>query len=152
MATLKEDMNHLTNISSIQPEVSLISAVLKQLESSLKDDENVRLCKIETLQTTEKIAVACRKALTEVEDLLRDYFENQNITLLNRLKRYNVEKKVNLLRANLDRLKSTLILMLEVIKYARSIIKFVFYDLLYSSSIDKDLGTKTSIKRETAKP
>ena len=144
-------MNYLTNISSIQPEVSLISAVLKQLESSLKDDENVRLCKVETLQTTEKIAVACRNALTEVEDLLRDYFENQNITLLNRLKRYNVEKKVNLLRANLDRLKSTLILMLEVIKYARSVIKFVFYDLLYSSSFDKDLGTKTSIKRETAK-
>jgi len=151
MATLREDMNYLTNISSIQPEVSLISAVLKQLESSLKDDENVRLCKVETLQTTEKIAVACRNALTEVEDLLRDYFENQNITLLNRLKRYNVEKKVNLLRANLDRLKSTLILMLEVIKYARSVIKFVFYDLLYSSSFDKDLGTKTSINRETAK-
>jgi hypothetical protein len=122
------------NTTSIQPEVALISAVLKQLESSLKDDVNVRLCKFETLKTTDAIAVACMKTLKDVEGLVRDYFVNKNITLLDRLKRYHVEKKVNLLRADLDRLKSTLILMLEVIKYARSIMKFVSYDMFYSAS------------------
>jgi hypothetical protein len=129
----------------------LISAVLKQLECSLKDDENVRLCKAETLKTTEEITEACRKALTDVEDLILKYFESDKISLLDRLKRYNVEKKVNILRANLDRLKSTLILMLEVIKYARSIIKFVSHDLCYSASFDKDLDVKKTIKRGTVK-
>jgi hypothetical protein len=109
----------------------LISAVLKQLESSLRDDENVRLCKIETLKTTNDITVACRNALKEVEDLISDYFENEKVSLFDQLKRYHVEKKINLLRANLDRLKSTLILMLEVIKYARGIIQFVSYDSFY---------------------
>lgn len=110
----------------------MISAVLRQLESSLRDDENVRLCKVETLKMTEEVAVACRKALKEVEDLIRDFFENKTISMMDRLRRYHVEKKVNLLRADLDRLKSTLILMLEIIKYARSIMKFVFYNLFVS--------------------
>lgn len=110
---------------------------MKQLESSLRDDDNVRLCKIETLKTTEEITEACKKALTDVEDLIRHYFEDKKISLLDRLKRFHVEKKINLLRANLDRLKSTLILMLEVIKYARGIIKFVSYDPFYPASVDK---------------
>ena len=128
-----------------------ISTVSQLLECTLKDDENLRLCKFDTLKTTKEMALAGQKTLTDVEALLLDYFKNETISLLDRLKMYNVEKKVNLLRANLDRLKSTLILILEVIKYARSVIKFVSNNLFYSASFDEDLDMKTTIRRETVK-
>lgn len=95
--------------------------------------------------------MAGKEALGDVEALLLDYFKNDTISLLDRLKMYSVEKKVNLLRANLDRLRSTLILILEVIKHARSVIKFVSQILFYSTSFDKDIDMKTTIRRETVK-
>ena len=129
----------------------MISTVSQQLGCTLKDDENLRLCKFDTLKTTEEMALAGKEAFTNFEALLLDYFKNDTISLLDRLKMYNVEEKVNLLRANLDRLRSTLILILEVIKHARSVIKFVSHDLFYSASFDKDLDMKTTIRRETVK-
>jgi hypothetical protein len=99
----------------------LLSAVLKQLESTLKGDENVRLCKAETLTTTKDIAKECEAALKELDDIIDKYVESGKMHLVDRLKWPYVETKLNLLRTNLDRLKSTFMLMLEVIKHARSI-------------------------------
>ena len=121
----------------------MISAVLMQLESALKDDENVRVCKDGTLKTTEDIAVACSNVLAEIEGIIIRYFDKdfdkkyfdkkQKKSFFDPLKRYHFEKKINLLLANLDRLKSTLIVMLEVIKYARNIMTSVSYYRFYST-------------------
>jgi hypothetical protein len=112
--------------------VSLLSIVLKQLGSSLEDDEYVRVCKPETLMTTKEIAQECETAFKAVDEVIGRYVESGKMGLVDRLKWPYVEKKVNLLRTNLDRLKSTLILMLEVLKYARSIMKFVSLDPMLS--------------------
>ena len=122
---------------------------MTQLGCSLRDDEYLGLCKGETLVRTQKIAVACMDALTEIERIIKGYFQNNNISVVDRLKRYSMEKKVNLIRANLDHLKSTVILMLEVIKYARGIVKCAFYDLCASASINKDSGISKVLRRET---
>lgn len=114
----------LLTSSSISSEVSLLSAVLQQLGSSLENDEYVKLCKAETLTTTMSIADECQASFKELDDVIRKYVESGRLRLVDRLKWPYVEKKVNLLRANLERLKSTLILMLEVLKYARRIIKY----------------------------
>jgi hypothetical protein len=84
----------------------------------------VKLCKTETLTTTKSIADECQASFQELDDVIRKYVESGRLRLVDRPKWPYVEKKVNLLRANLERLKSTLILMLEVLKYARRIIKF----------------------------
>jgi hypothetical protein len=70
------------------------------------------------------IADECQASFKELDEVISKYVESGRLRLVDRLKWPYVEKKANLLRANLERLKSTLILMLEVLKYARRIIKF----------------------------
>ena len=91
--------------------------MLQQLGSSLENDEYAKLCKVETLTTTQTIAEECRRSFKEIDEIIGKYIESGKLRLVDRLKWPYIEKKVNLLRANLDRLKSTLILMLEVLKY-----------------------------------
>jgi hypothetical protein len=106
--------------------VSLLSSVLKQLGSCLKKDVYVKLCKTETLTTTKEIAEQCKIAFEDLDDIIGKYVEGGRMRLKDRLKWPFVEKRVTLLRVNLDRLKSTLMLMLEVLKYARSIVKSAY--------------------------
>jgi hypothetical protein len=109
----------------ISSEVSLLSAVLQQLSSSLENDEYVKLCKAETLRTTKAIAEECNTAFRELDSIIGKYVESGKLSMIDRMKWPYVEKKVTIVRVNLDRFKSTLILMLEVLKYARSIVKCV---------------------------
>jgi hypothetical protein len=70
------------------------------------------------------LADECKTAFEELEIAVGKYIESGKLKLKDRLKWPFVEKRVTLLRVNLDRLKSTLMLMLEVLKYARSIAKY----------------------------
>jgi hypothetical protein len=90
----------------------------------LEEDEFVRLCRTETLTTTKDIADECKTALEELDTVIGKYIESGRLKLKDRLKWPFIDKRVMLLRVNLDRLKSTLMLMLEVLKYARSIAKY----------------------------
>ncbi len=109
--------------------MSLLSSVLQQLGSCLEEDEFVKLCKAQTLTTTKDIAEECKTAFEDLDDIIRKYVESGKMKLRDRLKWPFIEKRVTLLRVNLDRLKSTLMLMLEVLKYARSIVKYIPYSL-----------------------
>jgi len=110
----------------------------------------VRVCRGETLKSTEETCEECKAALEELYEIIRKYLESDKTHLVDRLKWPYVEKKVNVLRVNLDRLKSGLILLLEVIKYATSIKMFAHHDLCYPASVDKDSVIK-DIVRESAK-
>lgn len=109
----------------------MLCDVLKLLESILKDDEYVHLIKSRTLEKTKKILENCEAAFSELNDIFKKYMESGGIRLVDRLKWPFIEKKVDLLRADLVSMKSTLMLMLEVVKHARSIAKFVFRDPCY---------------------
>ena len=91
----------------------------------MEEDEFVKLCKVETLTTTQEIAKECRTAFEDLDDIIRKYVDSGRMKLIDRLKWPFIEKRVTLLRVNLDRLKSTLMLMMEVLKYARSIVKYI---------------------------
>lgn len=99
--------------------------MLQQLGSCLEEDEFVKLCKVETLTTIKKITEECKKVFEDLDDIIGKYVESGRMKLIDRLKWPFVEKRVTLLRFNLDRLKSTLMLMLEVLEYARSIVKYI---------------------------
>jgi hypothetical protein len=81
------------------------------------------------LMMTKDIAEECKTVFKDLNDIIRKYVESGKMKLRDRLKWPFIEKRVTLLRVNLDRLKSTLMLMLEVLKYARSIIKYIPYSL-----------------------
>ena len=110
---------------SISSEVSLISAVLQQLGLSLQDDEYVKLCRKETLTQTQTVVEECWNCFSSIDEILSKYIDSGKLRLIDRLKWPQVAKKIELLRANLERLKTTLILMLEVLKYVRGMKRFI---------------------------
>jgi len=129
--------------------VSLLSVVLKQLGSILEDDEYMRVSNDNTLTTTKDVSEECKTAFEELRKIIRKYVDGRTMRFVNRLKWPYVEKKVELLRVNLDRLKSTLILMLEVLKYGRSITKFATLGPIIIFELTKYLNTKKIIRRST---
>lgn len=98
--------------------------MLQQLGSCLEEDEFVKLCKAETLTTTKDIAEECKAAFGDLDVIIGKYVEGGRMKLKDRLKWPFVEKRITLVRVNLDRLKSSLMLMLEVLRYARSIVRY----------------------------
>jgi hypothetical protein len=99
--------------------------VLQQLGSCIEEDEFVKLCKAETLTTTKDIAEECKTEISDLDKIIEKYVESGRSKLTDRPKWPFVEARITLLRVNLDRLKSTLMFMLEVLKYARSIVKYM---------------------------
>jgi len=103
--------------------------VLHHLGSCLEEDEVVKLCKAEMLTKTKKIAEECKKVFEDLDNIIGKYVESGKIKWRDRIKWPFIEIRVTLLRANLDRLKSTLMIMLELLNLARSVAKYIPYSL-----------------------
>ncbi|KAG8527405.1 uncharacterized protein KY384_007557 [Bacidia gigantensis] len=117
-------------ILAISKDVSLTSSVLKELGNTFEGDkENVR--SQNAVETAETIVRECAKVFEEMDTMLLAKVPGlQSIStdrkfraknLLERLRWPTIKGKIQLLNSNLDRLKSTLTLMLNVIVYARQI-------------------------------
>lgn len=119
------------NVKAIATEVSLTSAVLEQLSETLKQDAQVQVCSNKAVQTAENIVEECSQVFKDIDGALEKSLcsakrssppsKGQKITisLPSRLKWPFLQPKMQLLSANLERLKSTLLLMLQVLIYAR---------------------------------
>ena len=116
-------------IISIAKDVSLTSMVLKELVSLLDQEKHGNICSQNAVQTADDIVKECLDVFEEMEGLLVKKFPNlekgdggkvqRAMVLLERLKWPYLQPKLELMRTNLERLKSTLNLMLNVIALAR---------------------------------
>lgn len=119
------------SIISIAKDVSLASSVLRELGKTLEKDQEPRLCSENAFQTADAIVKECLEVFRSMDKALAksmSRLESQDgarrtITgaALDRLKWPFVQPKMELLRSNLERLKSTLLLMINVIIYARQV-------------------------------
>ena len=119
------------SIISISKDVSLTSSVLKELGQTLQKDQEPRLCSENAFQTVDGIVKECLEVFQSMDKTLaksvsRLGLENGQkrvwtVAALERLKWPFFQPKMQLLRSNLERLKSTLLLMLNVITYARQV-------------------------------
>ncbi|KAI9870791.1 MAG: hypothetical protein M1830_003806 [Pleopsidium flavum] len=130
------------SIKEIASDVSLTSSVLEELGQNLKKDQKSRLCSENAVKTAEGIVKECAAIFEEINRTLEttlnkikppvgaDKGKGRNgapggkkmaVAALERLKWPFLQPKMQLLRSNLDRLKSTLVLMLNVITYARKV-------------------------------
>jgi hypothetical protein len=117
-------------IESLSNEVSFTSGVLKVLGDVLQQDAARCLNRtaVEATQGTVKECFAVFEALTKILDKAlpkssddKAGKELKGMRLREKMKWPFLEPKVELMRANLDRLKTNLALMLEVLKFARDI-------------------------------
>lgn len=124
-------------VISISKDVSLTSGVLKELGQILEKDRKSRTFSENAIQTADGVVKECLEVFQEMDSILvkklpslgagrrneetRAERPKRAMVLLEKLKWGYLQPKLQLLRSNLDRLKSTLLLMLNVITYARQV-------------------------------
>ena len=110
-------------------DVSITSSVLKQVGEVLKKDQSFRTYSPEAIKTATAIVTECSQVFQEMDRILSERVPNissnrgdrgsRATMTLERFKWPYWQPKIRLLRSNLDRLRSTLVVMLNVIIYQR---------------------------------
>ena len=109
-------------IDSISQDIAATGAVLQQLGTELKKDEHLRLCSAEAVAEARKLMEACRGVFDELNDTIDGKGKARGAGKWLALKRginYTfVEDQIQLLKAKLEHLKSSLLVMLNVLIFA----------------------------------
>ncbi|CRG92736.1 Deneddylase [Talaromyces islandicus] len=114
-----------SNIQNLSKDVSLTCSVLRQLGENMRRDDQILLYSQNAFETAQEILDECDRVFREIESAMdRDLstfasteFKNPFLKLSRKLNFVLKEPHLNLLRTNLDRLKDTMLLMLNVIIY-----------------------------------
>lgn len=113
------------DIDRIARDVKLTSQVLKRTHEQLKADQQAQLWTDDALVDLEEVLEGCREAFREVDDSLKKSMKpsggKSGISLADKLKWPLKQDKLEVLRANLEKLKTTLLLMLSVFAYGSQI-------------------------------
>ncbi|KAL8782249.1 MAG: hypothetical protein Q9213_005552 [Squamulea squamosa] len=118
-------------ISSISKDISLTSSVLKELGCNLEKDKELQICSETAIKTAEDIVQECLKVFLEIDATLEktvastrsdgEPMPKWTTVVVRKLRWPFLQPKMQLLRSNLDKLKATLLLMLNVMTYARQL-------------------------------
>ncbi|KAH1484994.1 hypothetical protein KXV81_003680 [Aspergillus fumigatus] len=107
---------------SLSSEVALTCSILRQLGENLKQDEQTRLYSAQAFDTAQEVLRECEKVFRRisaaVDESRADATSNALQRAAKRLGFVLMEKELEVLRGNLERLKSTMLLLLNVIMYA----------------------------------
>lgn len=114
------------SIQLLSNEVALISAILHELGDSLEEEESANLCSDEAFLTLERVLDQCRDVLRQIERVvgindLSSKTRLQQVT--GKIRLVLLEPSLEPLKANLERLKSTMLLLLNVIMFAGQVRK-----------------------------
>ena len=110
-------------------DVALTSSVLKEVGEVLRNDQSFRTYSSEAVKTATAIVTECSNVFQDMDKILADRVPgissrsagrgSRASMTLERFKWPYWQPKIQLLRSNLDRLRSTLSVMLNVIIYRR---------------------------------
>jgi hypothetical protein len=119
------------SLRDIAADVSLTASVLSELGSLLQSDSSEKLVSVTALATADQTVSGCKQVFEEIDDSVvkllgedgpqKGKGKESGMSVWNRMKWPLIEPKIRLLQSNLERLKSTLLLMLHVITYARTL-------------------------------
>lgn len=110
-------------IRDVSQDVALTCNVLRELGNELRKDEEAKLCSNEAMTTAQDVIDECHKVFKDLDNALdKNKAVPQDAVVFKKwaqkLKYPFIEPHIDILRTNLERLKSTLLLMLSVIIYA----------------------------------
>ncbi|KAK0297037.1 hypothetical protein LTS00_004316 [Friedmanniomyces endolithicus] len=115
------------HVRRLADEVRTTSWALQQLGALLKEDDDIKLCKPEAIGETEAALKGCQRAFDEVSDIIKGFLPSSKPDVRGVIARSSISNrwkwplktaKVQLLLAQLERLKTTLLLIFKVITYA----------------------------------
>jgi hypothetical protein len=113
------------SLKEIARDVSLTSSVLNELGEYLKKDKEENISSTTALKTADDTVSGINGVFEEINAALNKYLKTKDgkstVSALGRFKFPLGEGKIKLLQSNMERLKSTLMLMLQVLTYARKL-------------------------------
>ncbi|KAH7390104.1 synaptobrevin-domain-containing protein [Cadophora sp. MPI-SDFR-AT-0126] len=135
-----------TSIKALSSDVSLTSTVLQELCLIIKSDEGSHVVSDTAIHATSQTVKECLAVFEQLNEALdksmRGMEERGGKRVVEKLKWPFKQPKMDLLRGNLDRLKASLTLMLQVLSYARDVSnrKAAHFSLLYQKQVIENLA------------
>jgi hypothetical protein len=120
------------SIQSLSSEVSLTCTILQELGAALCRDEQAKVCSEKAFKTTQEVLGECIIVFNRIDEATEE--ENTRAgkgRFQLRAQKFTIafmSSDIDLLRSNLERLKSTMLLMLNVIMYAGSFAGTTYLD------------------------
>ncbi len=113
-------------LQTLSSDIALTSNVLRQLGDNIRQDDQARLYSGEALTTTKGILQECESVFGKIRDatdgLEQDLTKPLFDRVARRLKFMTIEKDLSFLQCTLERPKSTMLLLLNVIMYAGQVL------------------------------
>ncbi len=113
------------SIDSISQDIAATGAVLTQLGHELNKAENLKLSSPAAITTTRSLVDSCNKLFTELNEAIDGGGDGSGhkfiVELKRRLRFPFLEPQIELLRCNLERLKSSLLVILNVLILAEQL-------------------------------
>ncbi|EXJ76440.1 uncharacterized protein A1O5_00948 [Cladophialophora psammophila CBS 110553] len=111
------------SIDSISQDIAATGAVLAQLGNELRKEDNLRLRSPAALATTENLVDSCNKLFTELNEAIDEGGNGHKLIVefKKRLRFPFLEPQIELLRSNLERLKTSLLVILNVLILAEQL-------------------------------
>ncbi|KAL1846518.1 hypothetical protein Plec18170_009097 [Paecilomyces lecythidis] len=112
------------SIQSLSSDVALTCNILRELGENLKQDEETKLCSTGAFDTAQEVLKECESVFTQIRDTIEAQAQEQDPARNRFYRAFRkdsialIERDLNTLRGNLDRLRSTMLLLLNVIMYA----------------------------------
>ncbi|KAK0105889.1 hypothetical protein ONS95_004402 [Cadophora gregata] len=135
-----------TSIKALSSDVSLTSTVLQELCLIIKSDEDSHVVSDTAFQATSQTVKDCLAVFKQLDEALdksmKGMEERGGKRVVEKLKWPFKQPKMDLLRSNLDRLKTSLTLMLQVLSYARDVTnrKAAQSSLIYQKHVIENLA------------
>lgn len=115
------------SIQLLSNEIALVSAILRELGDNLKEEEASKLCSKEAFHTLSLVLNQARDVLGQIQGIVDENDQKgksrfQQMT--GKLRVVYQETSIDQLKTKLERLKSTMLLLLNVITYAGQIRRY----------------------------
>ncbi|KAL4896813.1 hypothetical protein BDV59DRAFT_199158 [Aspergillus ambiguus] len=110
------------SVQSLSSDVALTCNVLRQLGENLQQDEQAKLCSKQALATAKDVLDECKRVFHQISRAIEQPGQDDPMGRIRRAARKFglalIERDLETFKCNLERLKSTMLLMLNVIMYA----------------------------------
>lgn len=122
-----KDADH--SAQRLASDVSLTCSILHQLGKILEQDSQTKLCSQQAFLTAQEILEECEKIFKQIDEAIEKKDPGSGKSKwergTRRLTIVILGPDLDVLKSHLDKLKSTMLLMLNVIMYAREINRYV---------------------------
>jgi len=127
---LRKVKNANRSIDALSQDIAATGAVLKQLGETLSNDDSLKVCSQEAIDVAKTLVKDTKKVFTDLEKLIdgnerSDSNFLQNVSFWQRLKYPFLQQQIEQVQANLERLKSSLLVILNVLIFAEQLRKYV---------------------------